>query len=91
MASNSRLKQLLHVMNPSKLCTGILGQIPWRTAKHSLKLYADILDKLLVYGQTPGGERQAMLGTLRAQQELLECIFRHWENVLVRQTPTKPD
>jgi DNA excision repair protein ERCC-3 len=35
---------------------------------YSLKLYAEMLKKPLIYGETPERERQAILGTFRASE-----------------------
>jgi DNA excision repair protein ERCC-3 len=76
MASNARLKQLLYVMNPSKLrAVEFLVRfheergdkiIVFSDLVYSLKLYAEMLKKPLIYGETPERERQAILGTFRA-------------------------
>ena len=76
MASNSRLKQLLYVMNPSKLrAVDFLVRfheergdkiIVFSDLVYSLKLYAEMLKKPLIYGETPERERQAILGTFRS-------------------------
>ena len=76
MATNSRLKQLLYVMNPSKLrAVEFLVRfheergdkiIVFSDLVYSLKLYAQMLRKPLIYGETPERERQAILGTFRA-------------------------
>ena len=73
MASNARLKQLLYVMNPSKLrATEFLMRfheargdkiIIFSDLVYSLKLYAEMLKRPLIYGETPERERQAILGT----------------------------
>ena len=72
---NSRLKQLLYVMNPSKL-RAVEFLVNFHEARgdkiivfsdlvYSLKLYADMLKKPLIYGETPERERQAILGIFR--------------------------
>ncbi|GAX16921.1 DNA excision repair protein ERCC-3 [Fistulifera solaris] len=76
MASNSRLKQLLYVMNPSKLrATEFLVRfheergdkiIVFSDLVYSLKKFAEMLKKPLIYGETPEYERQAILGTFRS-------------------------
>lgn len=76
MASNSRLKQLLYVMNPSKLRTAEFlvrfheerGDkiIVFSDLVYSLKKFAEMLKKPLIYGETPEYERQAILGTFRS-------------------------
>jgi DNA excision repair protein ERCC-3 len=78
MASNARLKQLLYVMNPSKLrAVEFLVRfheergdkiIVFSDLVYSLKLYAEMLKKPLIYGETPERERQAILGTFRATE-----------------------
>jgi len=75
-SANARLKQLLYVMNPSKLCA-VEYLVNFHEARgdkiivfsdlvYSLKLYADILKKPLIYGETPEKERQAILGMFRS-------------------------
>jgi DNA excision repair protein ERCC-3 len=75
-ASNSRLQQLLYVMNPSKL-RAVEFLVRFHEARgdkiivfsdlvYSLKKYAEMLKKPLIYGETPERERQAILGTFRA-------------------------
>lgn len=76
LASNARLKQLLYVMNPSKMrATEFLVRfheergdkiIVFSDLVYSLKLYAEMLKKPLIYGETPERERQAILGTFRS-------------------------
>jgi DNA excision repair protein ERCC-3 len=76
MASNARLKQLLYVMNPSKIrAVEFLVRfheergdkiIVFSDLVYSLKLYAEMLKKPLIYGGTPERERQAILGTFRS-------------------------
>lgn len=74
--ANGKLKQLLYVMNPSKLRT-VQYLINFHEARgdkiilfsdlvYSLKLYADMLKKPLIYGETPEKERQAILGIFRS-------------------------
>ena len=68
MASNARLKQLLYVMNPAKLrATEFLVRfheergdkiIVFSDLVYSLKLYAEMLKKPLIYGETPERERR---------------------------------
>jgi len=75
-SNNSRLKQLLYVMNPSKLrATEYLVRfheargdkiIVFSDLVYSLKLYADMLKRPLIYGETPEKERQAILGLFRS-------------------------
>jgi DNA excision repair protein ERCC-3 len=87
MASNSRLKQLLYVMNPSKLrAVEYLVRfheergdkiIVFSDLVYSLKLYAEMLKKPLIYGETPERERQAILGTFRTSDALRTiCISK---------------
>ena len=76
MASNARMKQLLYVMNPAKIrAVHFLVKfheergdkiIVFSDLVYSLKLYAEMLQKPLIYGETPERERQAILGTFRA-------------------------
>jgi len=76
VGKNARLKQLLYVMNPSKLrAVEFLVRfheergdkiIVFSDLVYSLKLYATMLKKPLIYGETPERERQAILGTFRA-------------------------
>jgi DNA excision repair protein ERCC-3 len=78
VASNARLKQLLYVMNPSKLrAVEFLVRfhedrgdkiIVFSDLVYSLKMYAEMLQKPLIYGETPERERQAILGTFRASE-----------------------
>lgn len=74
--TNARLKQLLYVMNPTKLRT-VQYLVNFHEARgdkiivfsdlvYSLKLYADMLKKPLIYGETPEKERQAILGIFRS-------------------------
>lgn len=62
--ANARLRQLLYVMNPTKLRT-VEYLVNFHEARgdkiivfsdlvYSLKLYADMLKKPLIYGETPG-------------------------------------
>ena len=87
MASNSRLKQLLYVMNPAKFraCEFLVRFHEERGDKiivfsdlvYSLKLYAEMLKKPLIYGETPERERQAILGTFRATDAIRTiCISK---------------
>eukprot|EP00536_Pseudo-nitzschia_multiseries_P001176 jgi/Psemu1/294305/fgenesh1_pm.14_\ len=87
IASNARLKQLLYVMNPSKLrAVEFLVRfheergdkiIVFSDLVYSLKLYAEMLKKPLIYGETPERERQAILGTFRATDALRTiCISK---------------
>jgi DNA excision repair protein ERCC-3 len=87
MASNARLKQLLYVMNPSKLrAVEFLVRfheergdkiIIFSDLVYSLKLYAEMLKKPLIYGETPERERQAILGTFRASDAVRTiCISK---------------
>lgn len=87
MASNARLKQLLYVMNPSKI-RAVHFLVKFHEARgdkiivfsdlvYSLKLYAEMLQKPLIYGETPEKERQAILGTFRATDFLKTiCISK---------------
>jgi len=84
---NARLKQLLYVMNPSKLRT-VEYLVNFHEARgdkiivfsdlvYSLKLYADMLKKPLIYGETPEKERQAILGIFRATKTVSTiCISK---------------
>ena len=87
MASNARLKQLLYVMNPAKLrAVEYLVRfheqrgdkiIVFSDLVYSLKLYAEMLKKPLIYGETPERERQAILGTFRASDAVRTiCISK---------------
>jgi DNA excision repair protein ERCC-3 len=87
MATNARLKQLLYVMNPSKLrAVEFLVRfheergdkiIVFSDLVYSLKLYAEMLKKPLIYGETPERERQAILGTFRATDTIRTiCISK---------------
>lgn len=77
-AENSRLKQLLYVMNPSKLrATEFLVRfhedrgdkiIVFSDLVYSLKLYAAMLKRPMIYGETSERERQAILGTFRTSE-----------------------
>ena len=77
-APNARMKQLLYVMNPSKIrAVQFLVKfheergdkiIVFSDLVYSLKIYADILKKPLIYGETPERERQAILGTFRSTE-----------------------
>jgi DNA excision repair protein ERCC-3 len=80
LANDARLKQLLYVMNPSKLrAVEFLVRfheergdkiIVFSDLVYSLKIYAEMLKKPLIYGETPERERQAILGTFRASDAL---------------------
>jgi DNA excision repair protein ERCC-3 len=87
MATNARLKQLLYVMNPSKLrAVEFLVRfheergdkiIVFSDLVYSLKLYAEMLKKPLIYGETPERERQAILGTFRSTDTIRTiCISK---------------
>merc|ERR1712238_437308 len=87
LAGNARLKQLLYVMNPSKLrAVEFLVRfheergdkiIVFSDLVYSLKLYAEMLKRPLIYGETPERERQAILGTFRASDALRTiCISK---------------
>ena len=87
LAKNARLKQLLYVMNPSKI-RAVEFLVRFHEARgdkiivfsdlvYSLKLYAEMLKKPLIYGETPERERQAILGTFRASDALRTiCISK---------------
>ncbi len=87
IASNARLKQLLYVMNPSKL-RAVEFLVRFHEARgdkiivfsdlvYSLKLYAEMLKRPLIYGETPEKERQAILGIFRATDVLRTiCISK---------------
>jgi len=86
-STNARLKQLLYVMNPSKLrATEFLVRfheergdkiIVFSDLVYSLKLYADMLKRPLIYGETPERERQAILGTFRTSDAVRTiCISK---------------
>jgi len=87
IASNARLKQLLYVMNPSKL-RAVEFLVRFHEARgdkiivfsdlvYSLKLYAEMLKRPLIYGETPEKERQAILGTFRSTDVLRTiCISK---------------
>lgn len=94
MASNARLKQLLYVMNPSKLrATEYLVRfheargdkiIVFSDLVYSLKLFAEMLKKPLIYGETPERERQAILGTFRATDAVRTiCISKVGDTSIV--------
>jgi DNA excision repair protein ERCC-3 len=87
MSSNSKLRQMLYVMNPSKLrATEFLVRfheergdkiIVFSDLVYSLKMYAEMLKKPLIYGETPEKERQAILGTFRTNDALRTiCISK---------------
>jgi len=75
LAKNARMKQLLYVMNPSKVrAVEYLVNfheergdkiIVFSDLVYSLKQYAVMLKKPLIYGETPERERQSILGTFR--------------------------
>lgn len=77
-SSDARLRQLLYVMNPRKLRTVEYlvkfhedrGDkiIVFSDLVYSLKLYAEMLMRPMIYGETPEKERQAILGTFRASK-----------------------
>jgi len=78
LAENSRLKQLLYVMNPAKIrATEFLMRfhedrgdkiIIFSDLVYSLKLYAAMLKRPMIYGETSERERQAILGTFRTSE-----------------------
>jgi DNA excision repair protein ERCC-3 len=85
--ANARLKQLLYVMNPNKLrAVEFLVRfhekrgdkiIVFSDLVYSLKLYAEMLKRPLIYGETPERERQAILGTFRATDDVRTiCISK---------------
>ena len=87
MAANSRLKQLLYVMNPSKLRAAEFLMrfheargdkiIIFADLVYSLKLYAKMLQRPLIYGETPERERQAILGLFRSTDAIRTiCISK---------------
>ena len=87
LSANARLKQILYVMNPSKLrATEYLVRfheargdkiIVFSDLVYSLKLYANMLKKPLIYGETPERERQVILGTFRATDAIRTiCISK---------------
>ncbi|KAL3800007.1 hypothetical protein ACHAWO_004685 [Cyclotella atomus] len=87
MADNGRLKQLLYVMNPAKLrATEFLVRfheergdkiIVFSDLVYSLKLYAAMLKRPMIYGETSERERQAILGTFRTSDALRTiCISK---------------
>mmetsp|Transcript_15896 Transcript_15896/g.18475 ORF Transcript_15896/g.18475 Transcript_15896/m.18475 type:complete len:814 (+) Transcript_15896:287-2728(+) len=74
-AANARVKQLLYVMNPSKL-RAVEYLVKFHEARgdkiivfsdlvFSVKEYADMLKKPFICGETPEKERQAILGLFR--------------------------
>ncbi|KAL9179190.1 hypothetical protein ACHAXT_008480 [Thalassiosira profunda] len=86
-ADNSRLKQLLYVMNPAKLRAAEFlvrfhedrGDkiIVFSDLVYSLKLYAAMLKRPMIYGETSERERQAILGTFRTSDALRTiCISK---------------
>ncbi|EED93146.1 predicted protein, partial [Thalassiosira pseudonana CCMP1335] len=87
MADNARLKQLLYVMNPSKLRAAEFLMrfheergdkiIVFSDLVYSLKLYAAMLKRPMIYGETSERERQAILGTFRTSDALRTiCISK---------------
>mmetsp|Transcript_623 Transcript_623/g.1002 ORF Transcript_623/g.1002 Transcript_623/m.1002 type:complete len:795 (+) Transcript_623:115-2499(+) len=86
-AKNARLKQLLYVMNPRKIraveyLVNFHEQrgdkiIVFSDLVYSLKHYADILKKPMIYGETPEKERQAILGLFRSTNAIQTiCISK---------------
>lgn len=84
---SQRMKQLLYVMNPNKLrATEYLMRfheergdkiIVFSDLVYSLKLYAEMLGRPLIYGETPERERQVILGTFRTSDALRTiCISK---------------
>lgn len=87
MATNARLKQLLYVMNPNKLrTTEFLVRfheargdkiIVFSDLVSSLKLYAQMLSRPFICGETPERERQAILGVFRTTDHIRTiCISK---------------
>jgi DNA excision repair protein ERCC-3 len=86
-AKNARLKQLLYVMNPRKI-RAVEYLVKFHEARgdkiilfsdlvYSLKHYADILKKPMIYGETPEKERQAILGLFRSTNAIQTiCISK---------------
>lgn len=74
--TNARCRQLMYVMNPRKLRAAMFlvkfhekrGDkiIVFSDLVYSLKLYANMFKKPLIYGETPEKERQAILGLFRS-------------------------
>lgn len=89
----ARLKQLLYVMNPTKLRT-VEYLVRFHEARgdkiivfsdlvYSLKIYADVLKKPLIYGETPEKERQAILGIFRSTNTVSTiCLVSHFVHLL---------
>lgn len=89
----ARLKQLLYVMNPTKLRT-VEYLVKFHEARgdkiivfsdlvYSLKIYADVLKKPLIYGETPEKERQAILGIFRSTKAVSTiCLVSHFVHLL---------
>lgn len=86
-AKSARLKQLLYVMNPSKLRTVEFlvrfheerGDkiIVFSDLVYSLKFYAETLKRACIYGETSERERQAILGTFRTDDSMRTiCISK---------------
>ena len=87
IGKEARLKQLLYVMNPTKIrtCEYLVNFHEARGDKiivfsdlvYSLKLYANMMKKPLIFGETPERERQAILGTFRTSKTLQTiCISK---------------
>lgn len=86
-ATNARLKQLLYVMNPRKI-RAVEYLVRFHEARgdkiivfsdlvYSLKHYASILERPMIYGETPEKERQAILGLFRSTSSLQTiCISK---------------
>ncbi|EJK77960.1 hypothetical protein THAOC_00170, partial [Thalassiosira oceanica] len=78
MANSGRMKQQLYVMNPSKLrATEFLVKfheergdkiIVFSDLVYSLKLYAAMLKRPMIYGETSERERQQILGVFRTSE-----------------------
>lgn len=86
-AQNARLKQLLYVMNPRKI-RAVEYLVRFHEARgdkiivfsdlvYSLKHYAGILARPMIYGETPEKERQAILGLFRSTSSIQTiCISK---------------
>ena len=86
-SKNARLKQLLYVMNPRKI-RAVEYLVRFHEARgdkiivfsdlvYSLKHYAGILQRPMIYGETPEKERQAILGLFRSTSAIQTiCISK---------------
>ncbi len=86
-AEHAKLKQLLYVMNPRKI-RAVEYLVRFHEARgdkiivfsdlvYSLKQYAGILERPMIYGETPEKERQAILGLFRSTTSLQTiCISK---------------